>query len=145
MAGWGPSDLQAAYDLPSSSKGSGQVVAIVDAYDNPNVASDLAAASGERRLRACIADPGASELREYLRSIEGFTLEDRLERIACPTLVCAAERDQLSATAQSLYDALRCPKTFIPFAAADGAADHCEILNRSLFNRRAIDWLDENL
>ncbi len=42
MAGWGPSDLQAAYDLPSSSKGSGQVVAIVDAYDNPNVASDLA-------------------------------------------------------------------------------------------------------
>jgi Subtilase family len=42
VAGWGPSDLQAAYNLPSSSKGSGQIVAIVDAYDNPNVASDLA-------------------------------------------------------------------------------------------------------
>jgi subtilase family serine protease len=42
LAGWGPSDLQAAYNLPSSSKGSGQIVAIVDAYDNPNVASDLA-------------------------------------------------------------------------------------------------------
>jgi subtilase family serine protease len=42
LAGWAPSDLQAAYNLPSSSKGSGQVVAIVDAYDNPNVASDLA-------------------------------------------------------------------------------------------------------
>lgn len=42
LAGWGPSDLQAAYNLPSSSKGAGQIVAIVDAYDNPNVASDLA-------------------------------------------------------------------------------------------------------
>jgi subtilase family serine protease len=42
VAGWGPHDLQAAYNLPSSSKGSGQVVAIVDAYDHPNVASDLA-------------------------------------------------------------------------------------------------------
>ena len=42
LAGWGPHDLQAAYNLPSSSKGSGQIVAIVDAGDNPNVAADLA-------------------------------------------------------------------------------------------------------
>ena len=40
--GWGARDIEAAYNLPSSSKGSGQIVAIVDAYDNPNVASDLA-------------------------------------------------------------------------------------------------------
>lgn len=43
VAGWAPSDFQAAYNLPSSTKGSGQIVAIVDAYDDPNVASDLAA------------------------------------------------------------------------------------------------------
>ncbi len=42
VAGWGPSDLQAAYNLPSASRGKGQIVAVVDAYDNPNVASDLA-------------------------------------------------------------------------------------------------------
>jgi subtilase family serine protease len=41
-SGYGPSDLQAAYNLPSSTEGSGQVVAVVDAYDNPNVSSDLA-------------------------------------------------------------------------------------------------------
>jgi subtilase family serine protease len=41
-AGWTPANLEAAYNLPSSRKGSGQIVAIVDAYDNPNVASDLA-------------------------------------------------------------------------------------------------------
>jgi hypothetical protein len=39
---FGPADFQARYNLPSSTKGSGQIVAIVDAYDNPNVASDLA-------------------------------------------------------------------------------------------------------
>lgn len=42
VAGWAPSDFQKLYNLPSSTNGSGQIVAIVDAYDNPNVASDLA-------------------------------------------------------------------------------------------------------
>ena len=42
VAGWGPTDFQTRYNLPSSTKGSGQIVAIVDAYDNPNVANDLA-------------------------------------------------------------------------------------------------------
>ena len=39
---WGAADIEAAYNLPSSTKGSGQVVAIVDAYDNPKVGKDLA-------------------------------------------------------------------------------------------------------
>ncbi|MGA8576153.1 MAG: S8 family serine peptidase [Candidatus Cybelea sp.] len=44
VAGWGPQDLRARYRLPfSSTNGAGQIVALVDAYDNPNVASDLAA------------------------------------------------------------------------------------------------------
>ncbi|MGB8908332.1 MAG: S8 family serine peptidase [Candidatus Cybelea sp.] len=42
VAGWAPSSFQARYNLPIT-KGAGQVVAIVDAFDNPNVASDLAA------------------------------------------------------------------------------------------------------
>lgn len=41
-SGWGPRDIEAAYGLPSSSKGAGQIVAIIDYNDNPNVASDLA-------------------------------------------------------------------------------------------------------
>ncbi len=35
-----PADFQAAYDLPAT-KGGGQIVAIVDAYDNPDIANDL--------------------------------------------------------------------------------------------------------
>ncbi len=40
--GYGPLDLQSAYNVPTSA-GLGQTIAIVDAYDNPNAASDLAA------------------------------------------------------------------------------------------------------
>jgi hypothetical protein len=40
--GYGPTDLQKAYKLPSSFTGSGQTVAVVDAYDDPNAAADLA-------------------------------------------------------------------------------------------------------
>jgi hypothetical protein len=39
--GFVPCDLQAAYNLPSTTAGVGQTVAIVDAYDDPNAESDL--------------------------------------------------------------------------------------------------------
>lgn len=42
VAGWTASNLEAAYNLPTSTNGAGQIVAIVDAYDNPHVASDVA-------------------------------------------------------------------------------------------------------
>jgi subtilase family serine protease len=42
VVGWTPADIDAAYRLPSQSKGKGQIVALVDAYDNPDVSSDLA-------------------------------------------------------------------------------------------------------
>src|SRR5438552_577825 len=41
-AGYHPLDLQRAYATPSSTAGSGQTVAIVDAYNDPNAAKDLA-------------------------------------------------------------------------------------------------------
>ncbi|HET6275333.1 MAG TPA: hypothetical protein VFE16_05260 [Candidatus Cybelea sp.] len=42
VAGLGATTLETYYNLPSSTSGSGQIVALVDAYDNPNVSSDLA-------------------------------------------------------------------------------------------------------
>ncbi len=41
-AGWDAKDLEAAYDLPTT-KGKGQSVYVVDAYDNPDVVKDFAA------------------------------------------------------------------------------------------------------
>jgi subtilase family serine protease len=39
--GWSAKELEAAYNLPTA-KGKGQNVYVVDAYDNPNVANDVA-------------------------------------------------------------------------------------------------------
>jgi hypothetical protein len=33
----------------------------------------------------------------------------------------------------------------IKFTAAEGAGDHCEMMNRSLVNRAVLEWLDEIL
>lgn len=42
IAGWQPIDFQKRYALPSGTNGAGQIVAIVDAYDQANAATDLA-------------------------------------------------------------------------------------------------------
>ena len=54
-AGYHPSDLQGAYGLTSASltRGGSQTVAIVDAYDDPNAASDLAVYRATFGLPAC--------------------------------------------------------------------------------------------
>ena len=51
--GYGPSSLQSAYVLPSSTAGSGQTVAVVDAMDDPDAASDLATYRSDWGLPAC--------------------------------------------------------------------------------------------
>src|SRR5579875_1566065 len=59
--GYGPSDLQSAYNLPSSSAGAGATVAVVDAYDDPNAASDLATYRAQYGLPACATANGCFE------------------------------------------------------------------------------------
>jgi pimeloyl-ACP methyl ester carboxylesterase len=88
---------------------------------------------------------GVHTLADYLQAAAEFTLTGRIEHIRCPTLLCAAEDDPLSATATSIYDQLTAPKTLLRFTRIDGASDHCEMRNRSLFNLRAFNWLDETL
>jgi subtilase family serine protease len=51
--GYGPASLQRAYDLPSATKGSGETVAVVDAYNDPNIVSDLATYRSAWGLPAC--------------------------------------------------------------------------------------------
>ena len=86
---------------------------------------------------------GVDNLRDYLASAELFTMNGRAELIQCPTLITQAENDPLSVDAGAFFDALRCPKTLLHFAATEGADGHCEMRNRSLLNRRVLDWLDE--
>jgi pimeloyl-ACP methyl ester carboxylesterase len=80
---------------------------------------------------------------EYLNATRDYTMEGRAQNISCPTLVCRAENDDIAAYAKVLFDALRCEKQFVAFTNAEGAGEHCEDGNRSLFHQRAFDWLDE--
>ena len=59
-SGYGPVSLQSAYALTSSasSLGAGQTVAVVDAYDQPNAESDLAAYRSQFGLPACTTANG---------------------------------------------------------------------------------------
>src|SRR5215472_9086977 len=56
--GLGPADLQSAYGLPSSTAGSGQTVAIVDAFDDPNAEADLGVYRSTVGLPACTTANG---------------------------------------------------------------------------------------
>ena len=56
-SGYSPASLDSAYKL-SATGGSGQTVAIVDAMNDPNAASDLATYRGQWGLPACTAATG---------------------------------------------------------------------------------------
>ncbi|MFE1944493.1 S53 family peptidase [Streptomyces massasporeus] len=59
-SGYGPTDLRNAYGLTSAAanNGSGRTIAIVDAYDDPNAESDLAAYRSHYGLPACTTANG---------------------------------------------------------------------------------------
>ncbi|MEU7164785.1 S53 family peptidase [Streptomyces morookaense] len=56
-SGYGPADLLSAYNLPAGG-GSGQTIAIVDAYNDPNAESDLATYRSQYGLPACTTANG---------------------------------------------------------------------------------------
>jgi hypothetical protein len=57
-SGYGPSDLQSAYKLPSATAGGGQTVAVTELADDPNLESDLAAYRSQYGLPACTTANG---------------------------------------------------------------------------------------
>ncbi len=85
-----------------------------------------------------VADPT-----DFLALAPEYTLKGREHQIQCPTFLCATEGDQLSAQVEILADRLACPTEYVLFTAAEGVTGHCEMSGRSVFHRRAYDWLDE--
>ena len=57
--GYGPSQLQSAYKLPSSTAGAGEKVAVVDAYNDPDAVSNVATYRSSWGLPACVTSTGA--------------------------------------------------------------------------------------
>jgi subtilase family serine protease len=57
-SGYFPADLRSAYNLPSTTAGSGQTVAIVDAYDDPSAEADLGVYRAQFGIPACTTANG---------------------------------------------------------------------------------------
>lgn len=82
-----PADFQSAYNLPSSTAGAGQTIAIVDAFHYPTAESDLNTFSQQYGLPACttangcfrqVNQTGGTNFRSY-RTDSGWALEAALD------------------------------------------------------------------
>ena len=92
-SGYGPSDLQTAYNLTSysSQNGGGQTVAIVDAYDDPNAEADLGVYRSQYGLSACTTANGCfSKVKQGSTANAGWAEEESLDvdmvSAICPTV-----------------------------------------------------------
>ncbi len=81
----------------------------------------------------------------YLDTLRDYTLAPYAGQITCPTLVCSADGDDISASAPEFVAALTCEHDHIRFTALDGADDHCEAGARVLYHALTFDWLDRHL
>jgi subtilase family serine protease len=94
ITGYEPADLIAAYNLPSSG-GTGQTVALVDAYDDPNAEADLGVYRSQFGLPACTTANGCfkkvnqkGQQSNYPTPDQGWATEESLDvdmaSAACP-------------------------------------------------------------
>jgi subtilase family serine protease len=92
--GFGATDLESAYSLPISD-GTGQTIALVDAYDDPTAASDLAVYRAEYGLPPCTTASGCftkvneeGAKKNYPPADGGWAVEESLDldmvSAACP-------------------------------------------------------------
>jgi subtilase family serine protease len=84
-SGFGPTQFRTAYNLPSGSGGSGQTIAIVDAFDDPKIESDLGVYSSQYGLPSCTTANGCFKKvnqtggKTYPKSDAGWALEISLD------------------------------------------------------------------
>jgi subtilase family serine protease len=78
VSGFGPSDLQSAYNLASAaaSNGSGETVAIVDAFNDPTAAGDLATYRSQYGLAACTTSNGCLTIASQTGSTSSLPSDD---------------------------------------------------------------------
>jgi PKD domain/Subtilase family len=146
--GFTPSQLAGAYGYDPHGGGSGQTVAIVDAFDDPNIASDLEQFDSQYELgpcneaNGCFRKVGQTGRREVLPAADktGWSVEIALDveavRGACPNckiLLVEAENTLFTNLAASVNEAASLGATEIsnsyggaegPSAALENAYNH---------------------
>jgi hypothetical protein len=80
---------------------------------------------------------------QLIKQYQEFTLEDIVNKVECPTLVCDCQGEQFFGDqAKKLFRKLNCSKEFVVFTKEEGAGAHCQGGAQLLANQRIFDWLD---
>ena len=88
--GYAPGDLQTAYGLTADSQanGGGQTVAIVDAYDDPNVESDLNVYRSQYGLPACTVSNSCFTKQKYTSQTNAGWAEEESVDVEMVSAIC---------------------------------------------------------
>lgn len=83
---------------------------------------------------------------DVMLTYEPYTLEGVIENITAATLVCDGISDsKIGGQAQSFYEALKCPKTYLVFTDEFCAGEHCQLGASGISYQEKLDWLDDQL
>ncbi|MFL5627708.1 MAG: peptidase S8 [Ktedonobacteraceae bacterium] len=150
-SGYNPADLQSAYNLPSSTAGSGQTVAIVDAYDDPNAESDLGVYRSQFGLPACTTANGCfkkvnqSGGTKYPRANGGWAQEISLDldmvSAICPNchiLLVEASSNSLANLGAAVNEAARLGANEISNSYGGGESSSDTSYDTSYYNHPGI-------
>jgi alpha-beta hydrolase superfamily lysophospholipase len=101
--------------------------------------------TGGWALRRGMLTHGVATPWDYLVDTARYEQADVIPTIACPTLVCDAADDDISASSREFFELLACDKGYLRFTAAEGAGAHCVSGARALLHARAFEWLSPRL
>ncbi len=152
IPGYHPADLQAAYELPSLSAGTGQTIALVDAFDDPNAESDLGVYRAEWGESACTTANGCfQKVNQYGQpsplpapDTTGWSVEETLDvdmaSAICPNckiILVEAKTNQFYDLAQGVMSAVKLGATAISNSYG-GGEQGTQPLDRYYKHRHAI-------
>jgi len=89
---------------------------------------------------------GATSYYDAFRAAMEYDLTSVAGQIECPMLITEPANEAFwPGQSRRLHDLLTCPRTLVPFSAADGADLHCEPKGYGLRDLRVFNWLDKIL
>jgi subtilase family serine protease len=147
--GYGPAQFRGAYGLPATAS-TAQTIAIVDAYDDPNIASDLNAYSSKFGLPQCnTSNPCFQKVNQsgnagpYPQGNSGWALEIALDvevaHAVCPNckiLLVEASSSSLANLAASVNTAAKLGANEI--SNSYGGSEYSSEVNDSAYNHPGI-------
>jgi subtilase family serine protease len=145
IPGYHPADIQAAYSLPVAA-GTGQTIAIVVPYDDPNAESDLAVYRSTFGLSACTTANGCFKKSVPLLNQsqvawgKEMSIDLDMASAACPNcklLVVESGSDSTTALAAAVSTAIRLGATVVSNSYAT-PEDSSAILEDALWNHPGV-------